>query len=217
MKGLLIKDFLLLKNNKQFFVMIIIMGVMFSIAWDNPFFAMSYLTILFTMFTVSTITYDEYDNGMAYLFSLPVSRKDYVREKYIYGGIIAAGTIAGSSVMALVYLMIKSGGYSMEEWGSGIWMSLFMAAAALAVMVPLQLKFGAEKGRIAMSATIGCIVLAVFLIVKLASAAGVEAGRLVALLDTHVVSVVTGSAVTGIVLLLVSYVISVKIISKKEF
>ena len=36
---------------------------------------------------MSSISYDEFDNGNAFLFSLPITRKDYVLEKYIFGSV----------------------------------------------------------------------------------------------------------------------------------
>ena len=78
MKGLLIKDFKLLKNQKQFFLIIGLITFMFLVTNDSPYFTITYATMMFSMFTMSTISYDEYDNGAAYLFSLPISRKGYV-------------------------------------------------------------------------------------------------------------------------------------------
>ena len=61
MKGLLIKDFMLLKNQKQFFGVIGGISILLLFTSKNPNFAIGYMTILFTLFTVNTITYDQYD------------------------------------------------------------------------------------------------------------------------------------------------------------
>ena len=45
--------------------------------------AVGYVTFIFTLFTVSTISYDEYDNGYPFLFTLPITRRQYVNEKYV--------------------------------------------------------------------------------------------------------------------------------------
>ena len=42
MKGLLIKDIKLMKNQKQFFVVMILMGLLFMFAYSDPFFSVSY-------------------------------------------------------------------------------------------------------------------------------------------------------------------------------
>ena len=47
-------------------------------------FLMPYITMMVALFTISTISMDEQNNGYAYLFALPFSRKEYVKEKYCY-------------------------------------------------------------------------------------------------------------------------------------
>lgn len=84
MKGLLIKDWkLLLRNQKSFLVIMSVMMVLYM-AIGNPVFVISYTPMLCVFVALSTITYDMFDNGAAFLFSLPFSRKDYVREKIYF-------------------------------------------------------------------------------------------------------------------------------------
>ena len=80
MKGLLIKDFKLLKGQKNFFFIVCLVGVMLMVTSASPSYVISYMTFVFSMFTLSSVSYDEYDNGLAFLFCLPVTRKKYVRE-----------------------------------------------------------------------------------------------------------------------------------------
>ena len=80
MKGLLIKDFKLMKNQKQFFLVILFFCIFFVVINGNPAFMISYLMVMCSFFTLSTISYDDFDHGMGYLFTLPVTRKIYVTE-----------------------------------------------------------------------------------------------------------------------------------------
>lgn len=89
MKGLLIKDYKLMKNQaKYYLVIVLIAGIVpmlnFSGKEDFSMFVCAYLTFLFAYFTLSTINYDEFDNGLEYLMTLPASRKIYVQEKYLF-------------------------------------------------------------------------------------------------------------------------------------
>ena len=84
MKGLFMKDFGLLKGQKQFFAVIVVMTVIFMTAYTNFAFIISYITIMIGIMTLTTISYDEFENGMGYLFTLPVSRREYVGEKYLF-------------------------------------------------------------------------------------------------------------------------------------
>ena len=51
-------------------------------------FAIGFLTFVMSLFSVSSISYDEFDNGNAFLFSLPITRTTYVVEKYCFGLIL---------------------------------------------------------------------------------------------------------------------------------
>ena len=80
MKGLLIKDYKLMLGQKTFLGMAALMSVLYLAIYKDPTFAVVFITVMCTMFTVSTLSYDEYENGMAYLFTLPISRNKYELE-----------------------------------------------------------------------------------------------------------------------------------------
>ena len=88
MKGLLIKDFKLLQGQKNFFITIIAIAGIMAIFMEDASFIIGYMTFVGSLFTLSTISYDEFDNGNAFLFSLPITRKDYILEKYGFGLIV---------------------------------------------------------------------------------------------------------------------------------
>lgn len=218
MKGLLIKDFNLLKNNKQFFIMILLVGGIFAFAWDTPDFAISYVSIVFTMFTISTISYDEYDNGMAYLFSLPVTRRGYVLEKYVFGGVMMACAVAGMSVLSWIVVTVKQIAYPLEEWAGVAGGSILVVIMLLALMIPLQFKFEADKSRIALLAVCGCTALLAYVIVKISLSLGYDMGKAVeGLLIGHPGGMIVGCIIVGFLVLAVSYTASIKIMEKKEF
>ena len=101
MTGLLIKDFRLLKVQKNFFALItfILFGqILFA---ENNFFAISFASLTFSLLSISTVSYDEFDNGNPFLFSLPVTRKGYVLEKYCFGLIFLLGVLAVKAAEAL--------------------------------------------------------------------------------------------------------------------
>lgn len=84
MKGLLIKDLkIILSNKSMFLVILVIMGMVAFTDVAISAFVTSYISILFTTLVVTTISYDDYDRCISFLMTLPVSRKDYVRGKYV--------------------------------------------------------------------------------------------------------------------------------------
>ena len=218
MKGMLMKDFMLLKNQKQFFVAILAFAVMFFGMYDDTSFAFNYIVILCTLFTISTISYDEYDNGMSYLFTLPISRKGYVKEKYVFGIIAIFIALVTSTVLDFVFQMVKKQEYSAQGLLIQICISLMVAMLMLAFSLPIQLKFGAEKSRIALLAVFGCIAAVGFVVVKLGESMNLDIGAIVTKLNgMSPQMLIAGGIAAGILLLAVSYLISLKIMMKKQF
>lgn len=217
MKGLLIKDFILLKNQRLFLGAIVLMSIAFSTIYANPFFAVGYATSLVSVFTVSTIGYDEYENGMTYLFTLPFERKDYVREKYLFGILITAVALAGAWALSFSISVMKGQIYTMEEWMQVAAASLLIALVILSFSIPLQLKFGSEKSRIALLITFGGIVLALLAVVKIAEAMRIDIDAVIdRILSVGFAKVFAGLGIMGILLIGISYLASVKIMNKKE-
>ena len=84
MKGLLLKDLSILKTQGRSAVLIMAIALFMLIAGNNTALAVVYANILFVTFGITTISYDNYDNGYAFLFTLPIRRKLYVMEKYVF-------------------------------------------------------------------------------------------------------------------------------------
>ena len=83
MKGLLTKDFRILAGQKRYFTIIILIALIFLCSGQPAQIIVGYCTMFGMLFTVNTISYDEFDHGYLFLFTLPVTRKDYVLEKYV--------------------------------------------------------------------------------------------------------------------------------------
>lgn len=218
MKGLLIKDFKLMKNMRTTMVIILLsaLGMSFYVS-DNLSFIVAYLALVGSSFTSSTISYDEFENGDAFLFSLPVSRKDYVVEKYLLSLLMCGGGWLLGAVFSMGARVIMNGLNPMD----GIMTALALLPVVIGFSVftlPLRLKFEGEKSRIV---TI-IVMCGTFLIVgsgaKIAEMLGIDLGALLERIP--VMSAGMGIAVAlgiSIALLLLSCRISIKIMEHKEF
>ena len=217
MKGLLIKDFRLMKVQKSFFLLITVIGVWGTLLSENVTSAIGFLTFVMSLFSVSSISYDEFDNGNAFLFSLPITRTIYVVEKYCFGLILGLGAWTVFTLLALVsngFRRILPTGELMISAA----MILPMFLVILAVMLPIQLRFGGEKGRIALIAALGILILLGLAVVKIAKGMGIDlAGLLDALPIISVGVLLAGALVAAVLLLLLSVWISLGIIRRKEF
>lgn len=79
MKGLFVKDLKLMSGQKKFLALVFLLACVL-LTTNSATFVINYLTIFCSILVVSTISYDEFDNGNAFLFTLPISRKEYVRK-----------------------------------------------------------------------------------------------------------------------------------------
>ncbi len=149
MKGLLIKDLNLMKMQKKFLAVIVAIAVCMTFSMNDVSFILGYLTFLIPFFALSTISYDEYDNGNAFLFSLPITRKEYVIEKYVFCLLLGIGSYLLAILLTTVFGIVKNSS-DLPEILTGSPLVAGVMLLFLSLMLPMQLKYGAEKGRIAM-------------------------------------------------------------------
>lgn len=220
MKGLLIKDFQLMKNQGKILLAIYIVIAVFGIVADgNYFFLTAYITIFLALFTTSTISYDEYDGGYLFLFTLPVSRKCYVTEKYVFGILsILIAWCFGMAVGTAAFLRAASHG-SLIDWLISGTLYIAVAVIFLSFMIPLRLKFEAEKSRYAsLIAVIVMLVLYTLIMggIKYLPKSWTEnaAAFFSGLGDMGIWMCVMAAA---LVVLIISYLSSRRIMEKKEF
>ena len=159
MKGLLVKDFRLVLQNNRMFAILGIVAVIFyaSQGAEASGFVISYVTMLCGMLVLSTISTDEFDNSILFLMTLPVTKKTYALEKYVFTFCIS---FAGWFVATAVSLLITNG-----ERGELFLISIVIFAVLLLffmLLLPIQLKYGGEKGRMVLLIIVALIMLAGF-------------------------------------------------------
>lgn len=217
MKGLLVKDFKLIKLQKNLFIVIIAIAIGFAVIYDSPTFILGYLTFVVSMFTLSTITYDEFDNGNAFLFTLPISRKSYVVEKYGFSFLVGTGSWFLAVLLTVAFSLIKPTVPILEVVMTAI-MIFPVMLIIYAVMIPFQLKFGGEKGRIAMVGAVGLLFIIGFVVVKIAEIFGIDLLNIINTLPTLNMGILVASTVViAVIIFVVSMRISISIMNKKEF
>lgn len=219
MRGLLIKDWRLLTGRRNYFFMVVAIGIIFMFVNEDANFSVGYMTILMTIFAImSTISYDEFENGMAFLMTLPVGRKSYVQEKYVFG-ILCAGMMAIlSTVLSLVIALVtESGADYKETLVLGVSM-LGIATLILSIMIPIEIKFGVEKGSTAMGIIGGVAFLIVFAFSYLGEKLHVDMTGIVAFFAGMSQSgLIAMLVIVLVVVMLVSYLLSVRFMKQKEF
>ena len=149
MRGAFIKDLETLKGNGRTFAAVYVIALICFLGTSaGPSFLISYVSVLAAIMAVNTIAADDMDNGMAYIFTFPISRKEYVKEKYVLG----AGMITILWLVAVVIAAcVNLSGFRTAPWEellASAAAGIFLAVFAEAVMFPVQLKYGNTTGRI---------------------------------------------------------------------
>lgn len=219
MKGLLIKDFQLLKRQGLALVVMLLCSVYFMINGKAEF-GITYICAMGALLSMTTISYDEYEEGLQFLFTLPVRRSDYVWEKYLFAGISLCISLGISVIVGMVVAMNRSGKIIWSDLlGSSIG-GITAGVVLVAIAAPVFLKCGAEKGRIVLAMVI-VVVIACFM----AGAELIDGTRFIQDLK-QMFAWIDGLGTVGtfgifvivwIVIVGVSAVISMRVMKKREF
>lgn len=217
MKALFIQDIRYMLTQKSFLLLIALVGIVLALGQnDNYIFVIGYLGFMGMITGMMSITMDDQSHGLTFLFSLPIDRRVYVREKYIF--IVLMGVSFSIFATALCLLFRTFADYKApftEILGTGIG-TLFVMLLFVCFMLPLQLKFGAERARLASFIAIGLFFAAVLL-------AGLVVNFADALPFIQAFLSLSPAALVGIgiafviICLRISYSASLRIILRREF
>ena len=220
MKALFIKDWKLLKNQGKMFGAVLVFYGLLAVM-DNSMgqSILGFFPFLFGFFTISTVSYDEYQHGMAYLMTLPVRRETYVQEKYLFAMSLAGAGSLLVLVLELLYQVIVHPvmtNAAMWEILSSTCFMIPVVILFLALALPLNLKFGSEKGRSLFSGMMLGIFFGGIVIVKKVKGSSLLEQMQTLMQEKGLVLGIAG-IVSYVVVLAISYRISVRIIEKREF
>ena len=202
-------------SNNKFFLMVVIAIVFIYAFMDDPSFVMGYITVLCSMLVLGTLSYDEFDNGYAFLLTLPITRKLYVKSKYIFS--IVYTLVVWLIACCVLGLVARIRGNVFDiSFPVGVIASCYIF---ISLMIPVQLKFGSEKSRIAIAVIVGgLVVIGVAAVAILSNGIYTED---IELFVDNMSNATTAMIVTSILLvtaaiLFISYNISAKIMVNKE-
>ena len=216
MRGLLVKDFHLLFQRKQSIVIFIAICILMGFSSEGSF-VVGYMSFLSAIFALSTISYDDADNGMLFLMTLPVERSTYARSKYVLGALFCVPAWILSVVLMLILSVVRGVPADLGNDIANAVIMLPLCVFVLDLMIPLQLKYGAEKSRIVLFVVWGGLFAIIFIISK-AFGNSEAVSALVSVLDRIPLgAVIAALAVLCVVLTVISVKCSEKIMAKKTF
>jgi len=217
MKALFIQDIRYMLTQKSFLVTILIVGIALALGQnDNYIFVIGYLGFMGMITGLMSLTMDDQSHGLAFLFSLPIDRRTYVREKYLF--VVFMGIVFSlfATALCLLFRMFAEYKAPLDEILVTSLGTLFVMLLFVCFMLPLQLKFGAERARLASFIAIGLFFAAVIvagLVVNFADALPF----IQAFLSLSPVALIGIAIAFLIVCLRISYSASLRVILRREF
>ena len=206
MKGLLIKDFKILKGQKQFFASVLVVTFVFLMTNTSFSFVISYITVMTGMLTLTTISYDDHENGMGYLFTL------------LFGFMTTMPVLAAVSAAAFLVSRVRHIDFTAEEWTGAVLGSLLVITVMLSLLIPIELKFGTERSRVAMMVVFGGSFVVICAAVKVFEYLGIDWKIWVNRFDGLNLSVILTAFIMACgIIMAVSYLFSLRFMTKREF
>lgn len=212
MKGLILKDiYNMASQAKAFALVLVIFAVCFAGSAEGTIIIMC--TVYATVMVISNMSQDETSQWETFALTMPVTRRDLVLAKYIISIFYALLGIAAGTLLTFVIRLLGLG-QNQATCGELLMMTvvgLVVAAIFIAVLLPVNFRFGVQKGRLVLFGVAafigGCGVLLT----------GKEEmlDGFFSRFDDLAAGLFFGSLT--LLILLVSFTASVRIMEKKEF
>ncbi|MBQ8236859.1 MAG: ABC-2 transporter permease [Oscillospiraceae bacterium] len=148
MKGLLLKDWYMMKKYMRSYLVLLVVFVVISLGNSDNMFFVFYPSLLSAMIPVSLMAYDERSKWDAYSGTLPCTKAQIVSVKYVLGVLLQALIILLTAIVQGIQ-MVRTGSFDWSSYLALVQMLTVMGCVALSVTLPFMYKYGVEKGRMA--------------------------------------------------------------------
>lgn len=207
MKGLLLKDWYMMKKYCRSYILIAAVFIAVSFFSNDNMFFIFYPCLLCGMIPVNLLGYDERSRWMQYSGTLPYTKTQIVSGKYLIGLFAQAATLIVIGIVQGIK-MTAAGNFVLGEFVVLMLLMLIIATITSSIPLPFIFKLGVEKGRTAYYVMIGCVCGASVL------ASSYFRGQLVAEVEPNVI--LGALAVVGIGVYVLSWYLSVVFFKKRE-
>ena len=209
MKGLIVKDLLMIKGNGKAILTFLFVFCIISLQGnDIIYFVPAFISMMIFM---TTFSYDEYNKWDAYAITLPIKKDSIVLSKYIGSISLLLFSLIVTFLIALIIGIINQNfdaEYTLTLLGACGGSIVFLEA----IIFPLLIKFGVEKGRIGVF--IGVFVIAALLGFIFTGIDLENANGFIEFFNNYYYILIP---LVAVILMVISYFISKRIYLKKEF
>lgn len=216
MKGLIIKDLCVIKNQMRSLLLILVFFVFISIINKDATFILFLVPFYMIMILITTFSYDEFNKWECYCNSLPLSRKEIVKAKYLlFNATSLIVLVLGILASIIVPNFIEN--ITFESIYASIIGVAFGICLVISLLIPFYYKFGSNKGRIMLFLTITILALIIGIITSLDIFNNVELMNMINSLNNLSIGMFTLLLIiVTVIIMTISYYISVRIYNNKE-
>lgn len=156
MKGLILKDWYMMKKYCRSYLLIAVVFIAASLfSTDNMFFVF-YPCLLCGMIPVNLLAYDERSRWMQYSGTLPYTKTQIVSGKYLIG-LFSQLSILLATGVAQASKMIIAHSFALGDFLVLMLLMLIVSTFTSSISLPFVFKLGVEKGRTAYYIMIGFV------------------------------------------------------------
>ncbi len=156
MKGLLLKDWYMMKRYCRYYLFATVVFIILSLMTDGNMFFVFYPCMLCGMVPVNLIGYDERSRWMQYSGTMPYTKAQIVSGKYVIGSLVQFTTML-AIVAAQAVKMAAAGDFVPGELAVLMQLLLIVSTLSSSICLPFIFKLGVEKGRTAYYVMIGFV------------------------------------------------------------
>lgn len=156
MKGLLLKDWYMMKKYCRTYLLIAAVFIGVSLVNSDNMFFVFYPCLLCGMIPVNLLAYDERSRWVQYSGTLPYTKAQIVSAKYLMGLFAQLAMLLATGI-AQGLRMHMSGSFRLDDFLVLMLTLLVVATIGSSITMPFIFKLGVEKGRIAYYFMIGIV------------------------------------------------------------
>ncbi|MBE5893009.1 MAG: ABC-2 transporter permease [Lachnospiraceae bacterium] len=156
MKGLLLKDWYMMKKYCKNYIFITAIFIAVSLVNEDNLFFVFYPCLLCGMIPVNLLGYDERSRWLQYSGTLPYTKTQLVSVKYLIGLMAQASVLIVTGLVQGIKMIIN-GTFVLGDFIVLLLLLLTMSAFTSSISLPFIFKLGVEKGRTAYYVMIGFV------------------------------------------------------------
>lgn len=166
MKGLLLKDWFMMRKYCRVYLVICLGFLFLSMMDSENMFFVFYPCLLTGIVPVNLLAYDERSRWLQYSGTLPYTRAQIVSGKYLIGLFIQAAVLAATGIVQSIRMAVN-GNFVLNDLLVLILLMLSVAVITSSITLPFVFRLGVEKGRAAYYVMVGFVCAASVLLTNL--------------------------------------------------